>query len=295
MGWRWCWWLIWRWCCCGLLPPLLCVFLQLCSPLFSFLPSASHGAVVDWEGNGSWRWCWWRWRGIRRCLTVVMKVVVAGKLDDSSGFLLLLPRAEAQVAAFSLMVQQRVGGRWWAEEGWLWRGQCCCVVLLVALVSRQPAVVTLPLLFCRCFFSLFLSPCFSPNNSLSLSLGFPFFSFSPPCIYRQPGERFTIPCPSAGHDLPLPSSWWQGMRVWVVSVSGQVGGERRRGWVGKRFQKSSSPLSLHLQGRRSCIVPFKTAPCRFFFLKKRKKNWKLPKNGLWQYACYAHFTIFLFT
>jgi len=64
---------------------------------------------------------------------------------------------------------------------------------------------------------------------LSLSLGFPFFSFSPPCFYRQSGERFTIPCPSAGHDLPLPSSWWQGMRVWVVSVSGQVGGERRRG------------------------------------------------------------------
>jgi hypothetical protein len=40
-----------------------------------------------------------------------MKVAVARKLDDSSGFLLLLPRAEAQVAAFSLMVQQRVGGR----------------------------------------------------------------------------------------------------------------------------------------------------------------------------------------
>ena len=37
------------------LPLLLCVFLQLCSPLFLFLPSASHGAVVDWEGNGSWR------------------------------------------------------------------------------------------------------------------------------------------------------------------------------------------------------------------------------------------------
>jgi hypothetical protein len=39
-----------------------------------------------------------------------MKVAVAGKPDDSSGFL-LLPHAEAQVAAFSSMVQQRVGGR----------------------------------------------------------------------------------------------------------------------------------------------------------------------------------------
>ena len=37
------------------LPLLLCVFLQLCSPLFPFLPSASHGVVVDWEGNGSYR------------------------------------------------------------------------------------------------------------------------------------------------------------------------------------------------------------------------------------------------
>jgi hypothetical protein len=41
-----------------------------------------------------------------------MKVAVAGKPDDNIGFLLLLlPRAEAQVAAFSSMVQQRVGGR----------------------------------------------------------------------------------------------------------------------------------------------------------------------------------------
>jgi len=41
-----------------------------------------------------------------------MKVAVVGKPDDSSDFLLfLLPHAEAQVAAFSSMMQQRVGGR----------------------------------------------------------------------------------------------------------------------------------------------------------------------------------------
>jgi hypothetical protein len=35
-----------------------------------------------------------------------------------------------------------------------------------------------------------------------------------------------------------------------------------------------------LQGRRSCTVPFKTAPCRFFFLKKRKKKiGSYPKIG----------------
>jgi hypothetical protein len=39
--------------------------------------------------------------------------------------------------------------------------------------------------------------------------------------------------------------------------------------VGKDL-KSSSPLSLHLQGRRSCIVPFKTAPCSFFLRKEKK-------------------------
>jgi hypothetical protein len=42
---------------------------------------------------------------------MIMKVAVAGKPDDNSDLLLLLPRAEAQVAAFSSMVQQRVGGR----------------------------------------------------------------------------------------------------------------------------------------------------------------------------------------
>jgi len=66
-------------------------------------------------------------------------------------------------------------------------GSAAVFVLLVALVSWQPAVVALPLLFCRCFFSLLLSPCFSPNNSLSLSLslGFPSFSLFF-CFARAP-------------------------------------------------------------------------------------------------------------
>ena len=246
MGWRRCWWSIWRWCCCGLLPPLLCVFLQLCSPLFPFLPSASHGAVFDWEGNGSWRWCWWRWRGIWRCLTVVMKVAVAGKPDDSSDFLLLLPRAEAQVAAFSSMVQQRVRGRWWAEEGWLWHGQCCCVCAPVG-VAAAGCGRSSSSLFCHCFFSLFLSPCFSPNNSLSLSLGFPFFLFfSTPSLccrslFFYPSHSAPPPRVFIGkggevhHTLYKHRAWWSGhgssafrhggghgspvsplMRVWVV-------------------------------------------------------------------------------
>jgi hypothetical protein len=74
-------------------------------------------------------------------------------------------------------------------------GSAAVFVLLVALVSRQPAVVALPLLFCCCFFSLFLSPCFSPNNSLSLSLGFPSFSFFFPLIppvFCSPSSPFVF-------------------------------------------------------------------------------------------------------
>jgi len=50
-SWR-CWWrrpgeCLGRWS--AFLPLLFRVFLQLYSPLFPFLPSASHGVVVDWE------------------------------------------------------------------------------------------------------------------------------------------------------------------------------------------------------------------------------------------------------
>jgi len=51
----------------------------------------------------------------------------------------------------------------------------------------------------------------------------------------------------------------------------------------KTFQKSSSPLSLYLQGRRSCTVPFKTASCSlfvyFFFEEKENEFGSDPKMG----------------
>jgi hypothetical protein len=68
---------------------------------------------------------------------------------------------------------------------------------------------------------------------------------------------------------------------------GKWGGEREGKNSGKIFQKSPSPLSLHLQGRRSCTVPFKTAPCSFFlffffsfifFLRKGKQNLGVNQN-----------------
>jgi hypothetical protein len=49
-------------------------------------------------------------------------------------------------------------------------------------------------------------------------------------------------------------------------------GKREGKNSGKNFQKSSSPLSLHSQGRRICTVLFKTAPCLLFFIEKRKMN-----------------------
>jgi hypothetical protein len=50
--------------------------------------------------------------------------------------------------------------------------------------------------------------------------------------------------------------------------------EERESEREKHFQKSSSSLPLHAQGRRSCTVPFKTAPCSFlfFFFEEKKKN-----------------------
>jgi len=50
------------------------------------------GAKCDGEHS---QWCWWRWRGSRRGLTVVLTVAVAGKLDDSRCFLFFFPFAEA--------------------------------------------------------------------------------------------------------------------------------------------------------------------------------------------------------
>jgi len=58
---------------------------------------------------------------------------------------------------------------------------------------------------------------------------------------------------------------------------GKWGGERERG----KDLKSSSPLSLHLQGRRSCTVPFKTAPCNFFFFFFEEKEKNLGVTQKW--------------
>jgi hypothetical protein len=55
------------------------------------------------------------------------------------------------------------------------------------------------------------------------------------------------------------------MVVWIWVLAGFYKVEGRESEREKHFQKSSSSLPLHAQGRRSCTVPFKTASCSFFF------------------------------
>jgi len=63
MGWQWCWWPVWRWRCCGLLPPpccfgtasSFCFLCSLCQQLFFPLYSSFNG------GAGGREWLGWRW------------------------------------------------------------------------------------------------------------------------------------------------------------------------------------------------------------------------------------------
>jgi len=105
--------------------------------------------------------------------------------------------------------------------------------------------------------------CFSPSPKFPP----PCFLFFPPVFIgsRRRGSPYPVQvqgmvawdgsCAAvAGHGLPLPSSWWQGMRVWVVSVSGQVGWKERAGK--KHFKNLLLPCLCILQGRRSSTVLF---------------------------------------
>jgi hypothetical protein len=55
--------------------------------------------------------------------------------------------------------------------------------------------------------------------------------------------------------------------------------ERERGRIAGKFFKNLLLPCLHLQGRRSCTVPFKMAPCIFFLKKIKKKFESDPKLG----------------
>ena len=87
--------------------------------------------------------------------------------------------------------------------------------------------------------------------------------YSLPCIYRQPGERFTIPCPSAGHGgVGVAGYGCVGVGMGHARFLGKWGGERERKNSGKNFKNI---LLLPWQGRRSCTCRSKRHRAVFFF------------------------------
>jgi hypothetical protein len=127
---------------------------------------------------------------------------------------------------------------------------------------------------------IFLSAQKSPLNLSFASLLLqnfapPCFLFFPPVFIGSRGRGSPYPvqvqgmvawdgsCAAvAGHDLPLPSSWWQGMRVWVVSVSGQVGWKER---AGKNISKIFfSPVSAFCRGEEAARCCFERHRDFFF-------------------------------
>ena len=108
----------------------------------------------------------------------------------------------------------------------------------------------------------FLFPFSSPLTFVlcSFSKIFPPLIFLFPCIYRQPGEKFTIPCPSTGHGSPSHFSSIMLAGYGCVGMGhagflGKCGGEKeRRRIAGNKDLKSSSSLPLHAQGRRRTML-----------------------------------------
>jgi len=227
----------------------------------------------------------------------------------------LLPCAEAQASVslyFSsshFSVSSSIFGRWWCCRGWLGGMVEAMVVAMrtAAGGSSSPLLSSVSLLV-SAFFLFFHSPYtlkiprfvrlfHTKNSPLFLSFSLPknppwicrlllsfskilppLFSVLPPCIYRQPGERFTIPCPSAGHGgvgwlLCSRCRAWPSSSFVVVAGHAGMGGvsewssrvERESGK--KHFKNLLLPCLCILQGRRSSTVLFWTAPW-FFFLRK---------------------------
>ena len=170
MGWRWCWWPVWRWRCRGCSSSSLLFFLQLCSPLFPLFPLSTLFFLLCSS-----------FVEVLVAAACGRKMTVTGKSNDSS--CLLLPRAEEQVLPFLQVVQRRVGGRWWAEAGWWWRlatlvqlacywggwlGWCWFPRVRHGSSSSpcgDPSLCFSSRLASVCFASLFLSPCFSASSS----------------------------------------------------------------------------------------------------------------------------------
>jgi hypothetical protein len=109
----------------------------------------------------------------------------------------------------------------------------------------------------------------------------PLWFCSLPCIYRQPGERFTIPCPSAGHGgVGVAGYGCVGVGMGHAGFLGKWGGEREEKNSGKqRFKIFFFPASA-CAGKKNLHRAVQNGTVQFFFLfffgfkKKKKKIWK---------------------
>jgi hypothetical protein len=151
-------------------------------------------------------------------------------------------------------------------------------------LEREMSYCSSPLFFCfsvLSFYSLISSSLpFSVRLPFSLSSKFcpplfvPLFLkkiiplsvfYSLPCIYRQPGERYTIPYPSAGHGgVGVAGYGCVGMGMGHAGFLGKWGGEREGKNSGKIFQKSPSPLSA-FAGEKKLHRAVQNGTVHFFF------------------------------
>ena len=125
---------------------------------------------------------------------------------------------------------------------------------------------------CFCFFpsvsaSLSFSKILPPGSFLSFSKkSSPLWFRSLPCIYRQPGERFTIPCPSAGHGgVGVAGYGCVGVGMGHAGFLGKWGGEREKGRItGKISKILFSPVSAFV-GEKKLHSAVQNGTVQFFF------------------------------
>jgi hypothetical protein len=100
------------------------------------------------------------------------------------------------------------------------------------------------------------------------------------CIYRQSGERFAIPCSSAGHGSPSHFSSIMLAEYGCVGMGhagflGKWGGEREQENIGKqRFKIFFFPASACAGKKENSAKTtlFRVVFFSFFFLKRMKTN-----------------------
>jgi len=180
---------------------------------------------------------------------------------------------------------------------WRWRGrnssgaQRVRTVFLLPCAEAVVSVFPSPRLFSLSLFFFFVSVACFPLFSKKILPRLLLF----PCIYRQQGERFTIPFPSAGHDgvgwllCSCCRAWASSSFIVVVGYGGY--GQCRVSWASgvvekeklsgkRRFKIFFSPATTCARKKENTTVQNGTVSMFFFFFKKRKCNLKKPKNGL---------------